>query len=118
MPRKKLEKKAEEKEIKAGEIEKKVAELANQGLTSEKIGLILKREFKTSKASGVVIGKILKKANLFKDPDIENLRHRVEKLKKHLEKNKHDYKTKRTLAIKEAKLKKLIKYRKTKGTTP
>ena len=49
------------------------------------------------------------------DKDIKNLRARVEKLKAHIQKNKHDYKTKRTLQIKEAKLRKLEAYRKRKS---
>jgi len=43
--------------------------------------------------------------------DITDLEKRIEKLKKHLEKNKHDYTTKRILSIKQAKLRKLKKYR-------
>lgn len=42
--------------------------------------------------------------------DIKNLTAKIEKLRKHLEKNKKDYKTKRALTIKEAKLRKLKKY--------
>ena len=57
--------------------------------------------------------KIVKKPSS-KD-DIASLTEKVEKLKKHLEKNKHDYRTKRILMIKEAKLNKLRKYRKRKG---
>lgn len=49
-----------------------------------------------------------------KNKDIKDLDSKVEKLKKHLEKNKHDYKTKRTLLIKSAKLRKLQQYRKRK----
>lgn len=43
--------------------------------------------------------------------DLASLKERVEKLKIHLSKNKHDYKTKRTLSIKQAKILKLEKYR-------
>jgi ribosomal protein S15P/S13E len=46
--------------------------------------------------------------------DIKNLEKRIEKLKKHLSKNKHDYTTRRILMIKEAKLRKLKNYRKKK----
>ena len=45
------------------------------------------------------------------DIDIKHLAAKVEKLKKHLQKHKHDYRTKRALTIKEAKLKKLKEYR-------
>jgi ribosomal protein S15P/S13E len=43
--------------------------------------------------------------------DIESLEKSVEKIKKHLLKNKHDYSTLRALSIKEAKLNKLKKYK-------
>lgn len=52
--------------------------------------------------------------NSKEDKDIKNLTSTVEKLKAHLQKNKHDYKTKRALLIKEAKLRKLRGYRKIK----
>jgi len=44
--------------------------------------------------------------------DIKNLMIRIERLKKHLEKNKHDYKSKRALQIKISRLNKLKKYQK------
>jgi len=43
--------------------------------------------------------------------DLAFLKEKVEKLKTHLGKNKHDYKTKRTLLIKRAKVIKLENYR-------
>lgn len=43
--------------------------------------------------------------------EIEFLKAIIERLKNHLAKNKHDYKTKRTLLIKEAKLHKLERYK-------
>lgn len=46
------------------------------------------------------------------DKEIKNLEARIEKLKKHIEKNKHDYKTKRTLLTIEARLKNLKSYKK------
>ena len=57
--------------------------------------------------------KIKKSSN--KDKDMEDLKVRIEKLKTHLEKNKQDNRTKRTLLIKEAKLRKLKKYRERKN---
>ena len=47
--------------------------------------------------------------------DIKNLTSTVEKLKEHLQKNNHDYRTKRTLLIKEAKLRKLKAYKERKN---
>ena len=45
------------------------------------------------------------------DREMKNLASTVEKLKKHLAKNKHDQTTKRALLIKEARLIKLKRYR-------
>jgi len=52
-----------------------------------------------------------KEESLGVDVDIKYLTATVEKLKKHLQKHKHDYRTKRALTIKEAKLKKLKEYK-------
>ncbi len=104
-------KNGKEKETNPIEEEKIIVDLAKQGLTAEKIGLILKEKYNIRpKAKGIVIGKILRKHNLYQNPDIKNLSIRANKIKKHLSKNKHDHKTKRTLLIKEVKLKKLNKY--------
>jgi small subunit ribosomal protein S15 len=94
------------------EIEKKVIELAKQGNTSEKIGLILKKENDVKRAKttlGKKISKILRDNNLYVSPDKKNLTDQVEILKKHLGKNKLDHSTRRILLIQEAKLRKLVK---------
>jgi len=103
------EKPSEEKQDKSEkEIESLVIDLAKQGLTSEKIGLKLKKEHNiNAKLSGLKISKILRKHNLYQDADIKNLTEGVDKLKKHIAKNRQDHNTKRALFIKEAKLKKL-----------
>ncbi|MBI2630396.1 hypothetical protein HYW76_04820 [Candidatus Pacearchaeota archaeon] len=112
-----MKKKTENKEETAPSLsnedaEKLVIDMGKQGITAEKIGLKLKQDYNIkAKISGIDIGKILKKNNLFQDPDITNLKKRVEMLKKHVEKNKKDQKTKRTLNIKNAKLGKLGKFR-------
>jgi len=100
-----VEKKNKEikKKLTEKEIEKIVLDMAKKGMTSEKIGLELKSKHNTN----TKIGKILKKNKVFLDPDINNLEKKVEKLKKHIEENKHDYRTKRAFSIKNAKLKKL-----------
>ena len=106
------ERKTTEKSAKTDDTEKKIVELAKRGLTSEKIGLELKKKGINTKSQGVKVGSILKKHELFQDPDIANLTKKVETLKKHSGKHKHDYRTKRALGIKSAKLNKLKKYRK------
>ena len=108
----KAEEKAKEKKLNEKEIENLIIELAKQGFTTEKIGLKLKEKNIPKEALGQRIGKVLRKYNLFEDADIKNLSAEVEKLKRHLAKNPHDFRTKRTLFIKEAKLHKLERYRK------
>ncbi|MGD2073261.1 MAG: hypothetical protein PVG65_07235 [Candidatus Thorarchaeota archaeon] len=113
MAKEKTEKKTEKK-LKAADIEKLVVELAKKGLTPEKIGLELKKKGINAKSQKIKIGTILKKHGLFQDADIINLQKKIESLKKHLEKNKHDYRTKRSFMTKSAKLNILKKYRKKK----
>jgi len=97
--------KAEKKEVKieASGIENKIIELAKQGLTSEKIGLELKKQrIFTKSALNKKIGKILKESKHYIHADLQNTGKIVERLKKHLASNKHDYPSKRALLIKEA----------------
>jgi ribosomal protein S15P/S13E len=91
------------------EAEKIIIDLAKQGKTSENIGLILKKEHKilSKKNYGKKISKILKENNLYVNPDIKNIRENLEKLKKHISKNKGDKICRRALMIKDAKLRKL-----------
>lgn len=79
-----------ESKASAAEFEKKVLELAKEGLTAEKIGERLKREKIHSKEYDKKISKILKEKNLYVNPDLKNVDEKLEKIKKHLEKNKQD----------------------------
>lgn len=90
------------------EFEAKVLELAGRGLTSEKIGLELKKENLYSK-NHRKISRILKENSLFKSPDIENLKKKVGKLETHSKKHIQDRTYGRALSIKAAKLRKLEK---------
>lgn len=94
-----------------------VLKLAKQGLTSEKIGLVLRDTYgiPTTKLYSRKISKILKENNLYKDATLENLEKKREKIKKHLEKNKQDKKTQRALTITSARISRLQKYRKREG---
>jgi ribosomal protein S15P/S13E len=81
-------------------------------LTSEKIGLILRDTYGIPKVKlyGLKIGKILKEANLYKNPNLKNITKKVEKLETHLKNNKQDKRTGRSLIITKAKLKKTKEY--------
>ncbi len=81
-------------------------------LTSEKIGLILRDNYGIPTVSiyRFKISEVLKEAGKYKSPDSENLRVKQAKLEKHIEKNHGDQKTKRSLIITKAKLKKVTEY--------
>jgi small subunit ribosomal protein S15 len=94
------------------EVENIIVELAKQGTTAEKIGLILKKDNgikNFEKEYHKKISKVLRENNVYISPDKRNLSLHVEKLKKHLDKNKLDHPTGRILLIQEAKLRKLVK---------
>jgi ribosomal protein S15P/S13E len=114
---KKLETKEKSEETKKENInvEKTIIELAKSGLTSEKIGLVLKEKHgikNVRKETGKKITQILKENDAFVDADIKNLKEIIESSKKHIEKNKHDYVSKRMLPITASKLRRFEKYRK------
>jgi len=92
--------------LKPADVEKKILELANAGHTPEKIGLILRDKHGIPKARmyGKSIGTILKEHNLYKDSENAHISAKVENLKGHFEKNKHDYSAKRSLMTNTARL--------------
>ena len=93
MPKKKTEKKEKKPEkvkVSFSEFEKKVQELAKQGLTSEKIGEKLKKEGIYSAEYGKKISDIM--GDKYSSPDMINIQNKLEKIKKHIGKNKQDKK--------------------------
>lgn len=83
------------KKISQKEYAQKVLELAEKGLTSEKIGEKLKQEGIHSKDYDKKISKILKENNKYLNPDLKNVEVKLEAIKKHYEKNKQDKRAKR-----------------------
>lgn len=83
-------KKPEKKKVSEAEFEKRVIELAKEGLTSEKIGEKLRKEGTHPKEHGVKISRILKKNNLWTNPDLKNVSEKLERITKHYTKNKQD----------------------------
>lgn len=81
-------------------------------ITSEKIGLILRDNYGIPKTKmyGFSISDVLKEAGKYENPNQKNLSKKVEKLEKHLSKNKGDKKTGRSLILSKAKLKKVDDY--------
>jgi small subunit ribosomal protein S15 len=113
----KVEEMKEEDKKEKQDVEKIIIDLAKQGNTSEKIGLILKQKHNIKnvrKETGKRISEILREKDLYIDADIKNLKEKISQLEKHLSKNKHDYPTKRIFPIKSSQLRRFEKYRKKK----
>ncbi|MFH1326629.1 MAG: hypothetical protein ABIH59_00690 [archaeon] len=72
------------------EFEKKVIELGQNKVTSEKIGETLRKQNIHPIDYPKKISKILKENNLYVSPDLKNTEDKLSKIKKHLESNKQD----------------------------
>lgn len=81
------------------DIKKQILELAKQGMTAEKIGLVLRDQHGIPKAKvlGLKVGRVLKEANMWKDVEAEVREKKMETVSKHAKVHKHDYKAIRTL---------------------
>jgi ribosomal protein S15P/S13E len=77
------------------EFEKKTLELAEKGLSSEKIGEELRKQGIHPKEYGKKISKILKNKGKYVNPDLKNIEAKLEKIQKHVEKNKQDKRARR-----------------------
>jgi len=95
------------KKVSKEEFEKKVLELAEKGLTSEKIGETLRREGIHPKEFGK-ISKIL--GSKYINPDEKNIQEKLEKLEKHFSKSRGDKRAMRDRVRVSAKLRRLRKY--------
>jgi len=96
------------KKLSQEEFEKKVLELAEKGLTSEKIGEELRRQNIHPKEYDKKISKIL--GDKYINPDLKNVEVKLERIKKHLPKNKQDKRAMREKDRIFAQLRKLKKY--------
>ena len=110
MPKKSGAEKTISKKISQNEFEKKVLELASKGLTSEKIGEELKKQGIHPREYDKKISKIL--GDKYINPDLKNIGEKLERTKKHYEKNKQDKRAMRERDRIFAQLKKLKKYHK------
>ena len=92
------------------EVKAIIFKLADKGLTSEKIGLVLRDQYGIPKVRlyNLKINKVLKEK--FKEPTVINLQAKLDKIIAHFKKNKQDNKTGRSLIITKAKLKKREDY--------
>lgn len=112
MPKKIKEKSKESKKktekISQEDFEKKVNELAEKGLTSEKIGEALRREGIHPKEFSKKISDIL--GGKYVSPDLKNIQEKLEKIKSHFEKNRKDKRAMRDKERVSSKLRRLNKY--------
>ncbi|MBT3405455.1 hypothetical protein HN832_04615 [archaeon] len=83
------------KKITQAEFEKKVIKLADEGLTSEKIGEKLRQEGIHSNDFKKKISQILKEKEKYVNPDLKNVEAKLEKIKTHFGSNKQDKRAKR-----------------------
>ncbi len=104
------EDKKETKKLSEANFEKKVLELAKQGLTSEKIGEKLRQEGIHPKEFGKKISKILKEKDSYVNPDLKNVETKLNRVVKHFKKNKQDKRSMREKDRIFAQLRKLKKY--------
>jgi len=102
--------KAKSQRLSEGEYEQRILELAKAGLTSEKMGEKLRQEGIHPKEHNKKISKILKEKNLYINPDLKNVEAKLERVKKHCEKNKQDKRAKKEVDRIFAQTRKLKKY--------
>ncbi len=100
--------KKEKSKLTQKEYEKRVLELAKEGLTAEKIGEKLRKEGTHPKEYSKKISKILGKDYI--NPDLKNIEGKLKKIKTHNEKNKQDKRAKREKDRIFAQLRKVKKY--------
>ncbi len=97
----KEESKTEWVKLKPKEVESLIVDLAKQGHSPERIGLVLRDKHGVSKSkahTGKRIKKILDESNSSYKKEKEIIEERIENLKKHFKLNKHDYSSQRALA--------------------
>jgi hypothetical protein len=94
MPKLKIEKKKEVEKISDKEFESKVIELAQKGITSEKIGETLRGQGIHPKEYRK-ISRILKEKGIYVNPDVKNVEDKLKKITIHKEKNIQDKRARR-----------------------
>ncbi len=105
------------------EVEALIAKLAKEGNTSSTIGTILRDRYGIPLVKpilGKTINEVLASSGLMsKMPeDLEVLLKKADDLRKHLEKNRKDSVNKRSLALVESRIHRLVRFYKDKGALP
>lgn len=112
--KKSLETKEQSKSTKLSQeqFESSVLEIADKGLTAEKIGEALRRQGIYSKEYNKKISRILKEKKKYVVPEMKNIEAKLEKIKEHYQKNKQDKQAMRNAERVFSKLRKLKQYHK------
>ena len=102
-------------EMTAEEVERKVVELYERGVTTSEIGTILRDRYGVPSVvlvTGEKITAILKGKNIAGEipEDLLNLMRKALRVRKHVEVNKKDVHNKRSLHLTESKIRRLVKY--------
>ena len=102
-------------EMTAEEVERKVVELYERGVTTSEIGTILRDRYGVPSVvlvTGEKITAILKGKNIAGEipEDLLNLMRKALRVRKHVEVNKKDIHNKRSLHLTESKIRRLVKY--------
>jgi len=94
------------------EVKAIILKLGNKGMTAEKIGLTLRDQYGIPRAKlyNIKIKKVLEEKEKYTDPNIKNLRDKLDEIEKHYKNNKGDKNAERSLIITKAKLKKRDEY--------
>jgi ribosomal protein S15P/S13E len=100
-------------QLNLSEVEGKIVELAKKGEPPEKIGLILRDIYGTPKIKGFgkKVSQVLNDKGVNVDSEKNNLEKKIERLKEHFDKNKHDYYVQRAITRYSARLRKIKKLR-------
>jgi len=102
-------------EMTAEEVERKVVELYERGVTTSEIGTVLRDRYGVPSVvlvTGEKITAILKGKNIAGEipEDLLNLMRKALRVRKHVELNKKDVHNKRSLHLTESKIRRLVKY--------
>ena len=102
-------------EMTAEEVERKVVELYERGVTTSEIGTVLRDRYGVPSVvlvTGEKITAILKGKNIAGEipEDLLNLMRKALRVRKHIEVNKKDVHNKRSLQLTESKIRRLVKY--------
>jgi len=102
-------------EMTAEEVEEKVDDLYDQGLSTSRMGITMRDCYgvpSIALVTGKKITKILKEKNKVGaiPEDLQNLMRKALIIRKHIEENKKDVHNKRVLQLTESKIRRLVKY--------